>query len=244
VRIDSVPHEDVRGAHTKAKAALMQYISERTKVHLDVKTLTIGFARRMTAYKRATVIFSDLNRLRKIVRRGPIQIVMAGKAHPRDEPGKQLIRDIYSNIERLKGSIDVVFLENYDIDSASRLTSGVDLWLNTPLPPYEASGTSGMKAAFNGVINFSVLDGWWVEGWMEDETGWAIGPVPGAPIDINERYAMELDDLYNKLEYLIIPKFYNEKDNWATMMRNSIGKVAYYFNTHRMMRRYASEAYL
>lgn len=244
VRIDTVPHEDVRNAHMSAKAALMQYIKEKTNTDLDINTLTIGFARRMTAYKRATLIFSDLNRLRKILRRGSIQIVMAGKAHPQDEQGKELIRNIYTFKETLKGSIDVVFLENYDIDLASRLTSGVDVWLNTPFPPYEASGTSGMKAAFNGVINFSVLDGWWVEGWMEGNTGWAIGPVPGAPASVEDRRAMELDDLYNKLEYLIVPKFYHEKDNWATMMRNSIGKVASHFNTHRMMRRYASEAYL
>jgi len=244
VRIDTVPHEEVRSAHMKAKAALMQYINHTTNADLDLTTLTIGFARRLTAYKRATLIFSDLDRLRKAMRKGSFQIVMAGKSHPRDEGGKQLIRDIHSYKEQLKGSIDLVFLNNYTIELAGRLTSGVDIWLNTPLPPYEASGTSGMKAAFNGVINFSVLDGWWAEGWMEGNTGWAIGPVPEAPVDIKERRALELDDLYSKLEYIIIPKFYHEKDNWATMMRDSIGKVAYYFNTHRMMRRYASEAYL
>jgi glycogen phosphorylase len=244
VRIDAVPHEEVRSAHMKAKATLMQYISDTVDIDLDIDTLTIGFARRMTAYKRAALIFSDLDRLKKTLRRGPFQLVIAGKAHPRDTQGKELIRDICAFKDALKGRIDVVFLENYDIDLASRLTSGVDVWLNTPLPPYEASGTSGMKAAFNGVINFSVLDGWWVEGWMEGDTGWAIGPVPDAPIDVEQRRAMELDDLYNKLEYLILPKYYNEKDNWTTMMRNSIGKLAYYFNTHRMMWRYASEAYL
>ena len=244
VRIDTVPHEEVRDAHTRAKTALMRYISEKTGTDLNANTLTIGFARRMTAYKRATLIYSDLARLRKVVRRGPIQIVMAGKAHPEDEQGKELIRDIHTVRESLKEGIEVVFLENYDIDLAKLLTSGVDVWLNTPLPPFEASGTSGMKAAFNGVVNFSVLDGWWVEGWMEGNTGWAIGPAPDVPIGAGDRRSMELDDLYNKLEYLIIPKFYRETDNWATMMRNSIGKVASHFHTHRMMRRYASEAYL
>lgn len=244
VRIDTVPHEEVRNAHMRAKAALMQYIGEKAGIDLEIEALTIGFARRMTGYKRATLLFSDLDRLRKVLRRGPIQLVMAGKAHPRDEPGKELIREIHTARERLKGIVDLVFLENYDIDLAKRLTSGVDVWLNTPLPPYEASGTSGMKAAFNGVINFSVLDGWWVEGGMEGDTGWAIGPAPDAPISAEDRRVMELDDLYNKLEYLIVPKFYHEKDNWTAMMQNSIGKVASHFHTHRMMQRYASEAYL
>lgn len=244
MRIDSVPHEEVRSAHVRAKTAMLQYISEKASVDLDTNTLTIGFARRMTAYKRATLIFSDLDRLRKALRWGPCQIVMAGKVHPAEVKARQLIRDIYSFKEQLKGDIDVVFLENYNIDLAALLTSGVDVWLNTPLPPLEASGTSGMKAAFNGVINFSVLDGWWAEGWVEGETGWSIGPAPGAQISAAERASLELDDLYGKLEYIIVPKFYNEKDNWTTMMRNSIRKIAPYFNTHRMMRRYASEAYL
>ena len=130
------------------------------------------------------------------------------------------------------------------MEMAQKLTSGVDVWLNTPLPPYEASGTSGMKAAHNGVINFSILDGWWIEGCVENLTGWAIGPPPNALINEEERRKRELADLYGKLEFLIIPKFYSEEDNWITMMRNSIGKVAYYFNTHRMMRNYATDAYL
>ena len=125
-----------------------------------------------------------------------------------------------------------------------KLTSGVDIWLNTPMPPMEASGTSGMKAAHNGVINFSVLDGWWIEGCVEGLTGWAIGPKPDQPISDEQRRKREINDLYNKLEYIIIPKFYQERDGWIGLMRNSIGKVAYYFNTHRMMRRYATDAYL
>ncbi len=127
---------------------------------------------------------------------------------------------------------------------ASKLTSGVDLWLNTPLPPFEASGTSGMKAAHNGVVNFSVLDGWWIEGCVEDVTGWAIGPPPSEQVGEEERRARELRDLYNKLQYVIIPKFYKNRDDWVVMMKNSVSKVAYYFNSHRMMRRYVTEAYL
>jgi starch phosphorylase len=130
------------------------------------------------------------------------------------------------------------------MEMAAKLTSGVDVWLNTPLPPFEASGTSGMKAAHNGVINFSVLDGWWIEGCVEGVTGWAIGPHPGEQAPEQTRRERELDDLYGKLEYLIVPTFYKGRDDWISMMKNSIGKVAYYFNSHRMMRRYATDAYL
>jgi starch phosphorylase len=244
VRIDTVPGEEVRHAHLRAKASLLRSIRSTTGVRLDLDTLTIGFARRMTAYKRAALLFSDLDRLRKALRRGPLQVVMAGKAHPEDEPGRALIREIYAAKEALAGTIDVVFLENYGIDLAGLMVSGSDVWLNTPIPPLEASGTSGMKAAHNGVVNFSVLDGWWVEGWVEDDTGWAIGPVPEAEVTVEERRAMELDDLYGKLEYIVVPKYYHEQDSWTRMMQNSIGKCASYFNTHRMMRRYATEAYL
>jgi len=169
---------------------------------MDLETLTIGFARRATAYKRATLIFSDLERLREINKKGRIQLIFAGKAHPKDLLGKSLIKKIYHYKEYLKGEIKIAYLENYNIEMAAKLTSGVDVWLNTPLPPFEASGTSGMKAAHNGVVNFSVLDGWWVEGCIE------------------------------------------KRDAWIELMENSIGKVAYYFNSHRMMRRYVTEAYM
>jgi starch phosphorylase len=211
---------------------------------MNIDTLTLGFARRATEYKRATMIFSDLEKLKEVGRRGKIQFIFAGKAHPRDEMGKRLIKDIYGFIDHLKNDIDIVYLENYDMEMAAKLTSGVDLWLNTPLPPYEASGTSGMKAAHNGVINFSVLDGWWIEGCVEGLTGWAIGPSPNQSVGDDERRKRELGDLYDKLEYLIIPEFYEKRDDWIGMMKNSIGKVAYYFNSHRMMRRYATDAYL
>jgi starch phosphorylase len=206
--------------------------------------LTIGFARRATAYKRATMIFSDIEKLKEVKNQGRIQLIFAGKAHPKDEIGKSLIKEIYEYKDRLKGELNIVYLENYNMEMAGKLTSGVDVWLNTPLPPYEASGTSGMKAAHNGVINFSVLDGWWIEGCVEGLTGWAIGPSPNQWLDEQQTRKREIDDLYNKLEYLIIPKFYTQQDAWIGMMRNSIGKIAYYFNTHRMMRSYATDAYL
>ena len=244
VRVDEIPHEDIRHAHQQAKQALVDYVGEMNSVDLDPLALTIGFARRAAAYKRSTLIFSDLEKLREAGRRGAIQLVFAGKAHPADAVGKQEIREVHDALRDLEGEVTGVYLENYTMDVAGLMTAGVDIWLNTPLPPFEASGTSGMKAALNGVINFSVLDGWWIEGWIEGTTGWAIGPGPGAPVSEAERRRQELQDLYSKLEYLIIPTYYLRKDAWATIMRSSIAKIAYYFNTHRMMRRYATEAYL
>jgi starch phosphorylase len=244
VRVDAIPNEELWEAHMKSKEELLDFVRQKTSSRMDIDTLTLGFARRATEYKRATMVFSDLEKLQEVENRGKIQLIFAGKAHPRDEMGKRLIRDVYGYIDRLKNEVEIVYLENYDMEMAGKLTSGVDVWLNTPLPPYEASGTSGMKAAHNGVINFSVLDGWWIEGCVEELTGWAIGPPPNQAISEDERRKRELADLYNKLEYLIIPKFYEERDGWISMMKNSIGKVAYYFNTHRMMRRYATDAYL
>ena len=244
VRVDAIPDEELWEAHVKAKRDLFDFIDENAGARMDADALTLGFARRATEYKRATMIFSDLEKLEEVERQGKIQLVFAGKAHPRDEMGKRLIKDIYGYIDRLKNQVQIVYLENYNMEMAAKLTSGVDVWLNTPMPPYEASGTSGMKAAHNGVVNFSVLDGWWIEGCVEGLTGWAIGPPPDETISQEERRKRELGDLYNKLEYLITPKFYQERDSWINMMKNSIGKVANYFNTHRMMRRYTTDAYL
>ena len=243
VRINETPDDEIWKAHVKAKESLISLIKEKTGIEMNSSTLTLGFARRATAYKRATLIFSDLERLREVNKRGALQIVFAGKAHPRDEWGKSIIKEIYGFKEQLKNEIKIVYLENYDMDLSAKITSGVDVWLNTPLPPCEASGTSGMKAAHNGVINFSVLDGWWIEGCIEGVIGWSIGPPPKESMIEEERKKRELDDLYGKLEYLIIPIFYKRRDEWIEMMENSIGKVAYYFNSHRMMRKYITEAY-
>ncbi|MDD1757277.1 MAG: alpha-glucan family phosphorylase, partial [Methanotrichaceae archaeon] len=244
VRVDEIPYQKIWDAHIKAKILLINYINKGIDTEMGTNVLTLGFARRAAAYKRATFFFSDLDRLRDINKRGSLQIVFAGKAHPRDEAGKRIIKEIYNYRSLLQGDINVVYLENYNMELAGRLTSGVDIWLNTPLPPNEASGTSGMKAAYNGVINLSVLDGWWIEGCIEGVTGWAIGPKPNELIGEGERRVRELKDLYNKLEYLVVPMFYNNRDAWTNMMRNSMGKIAYYFHSHRMMRRYATEAYL
>ncbi len=244
VRVDEIPTDELWNAHVNAKKNLLTFVREKANVNMDLSVLTIGFARRATDYKRATLIFSDICRLREINKQGRIQIIFAGKAHPKDVSGKQIIREVFRYKELLKNEVTIAYLENYDISIAAKLTSGVDVWLNTPLPPLEASGTSGMKAAHNGVINFSVLDGWWLEGCVEGVTGWSIGPRPDEQLDDRERRIRELQDLYNKLEYLIIPMYYGNRDSWVKMMKNSIGKVAYYFNSHRMIRRYATEAYM
>ncbi len=244
VRVGGIPDEEIWHAHMEAKRVLIDYVNKMTNIGMDYDTLTLGFARRATGYKRANLLFSDLEKLKKINKKGKIQIVFAGKAHPKDESGKRLIQEIFGYIEKLKDEIKIVYLEGYDMGLAAKLIPGVDVWLNTPLRPLEASGTSGMKAAHNGVINFSVLDGWWVEGWVEGVTGWAIGPHPDEQLSTEETKIRELDDLYNKLEYIIIPMFYQKRDEWIKMMENSIGKIAYYFNSHRMMRRYVTEAYL
>jgi starch phosphorylase len=245
VRVDCIPDEEIWLAHMEAKEKLMRFVRERSGEQFSPYVITLGFARRATGYKRATLLFSNLKRLEDINKRvGKVQVIFAGKAHPNDWMGKRLIEEIYEMKEHLKDIMKVLYLENYDMEMASNLTSGVDVWLNTPLPPFEASGTSGMKAAHNGVINFSVLDGWWVEGCIEGITGWAIGPDPKENLEEAERRHREITQLYDKLEYLLIPKFYRNRDDWIHMMKNSIGKVAYYFNSHRMMRRYATEAYL
>ncbi|MCD6529190.1 alpha-glucan family phosphorylase [Candidatus Bathyarchaeota archaeon] len=244
VRVGIIPDEELWEAHVKAKEALLKFVKDETGVEMEVDALTLGFARRATSYKRATLIFSEIDKLRELNGLGKIQLIFAGKAHPRDLEGKKTIKEIYKYMRMLKGEIKIVYLENYNMKVAAKLTSGVDVWLNTPLPPLEASGTSGMKAAHNGVINFSVLDGWWIEGCIEGVTGWSIGPPPNERIEETKRREMELEDLYNKLKYLIIPTFYDRRDEWVNMMNNSIGKVAYYFNSHRMIRRYVTEAYL
>lgn len=239
VRVGRIPDDELWAAHMEAKHSLIDYVNREANAGMNYDTFTIGFARRATAYKRADLLFSDVDRLARIAE-GRLQIIYAGKAHPRDDDGKRLIQRIFELKERLKDKIKIVFLKNYNMDLALKLVSGVDIWLNTPLRPLEASGTSGMKATHNGVPNFSVLDGWWIEGHIEGFTGWAIGPSPDVPADP----ARDADDLYLKLESTILPTFYNDKHLWIRIMQNAIGKNAYYFNTHRMMRRYVTEAYI
>jgi glycogen phosphorylase len=232
-----IPLEEILDAHTAAKAALFAEVRRRTGIKLDPAVMTIGFARRATPYKRADLIFSDLNRLKAIAERsGKIQLLFGGKAHPRDEGGKALIKQIYTAAAELPESVHVVYLENYEMDIAHLMTSGVDLWLNNPTKPLEASGTSGMKAALNGVPSYSVLDGWWVEGCIDGVTGWSIG---AARSDQSE----EIADLYVKLERVILPLFYSLPFSWATVMRNAIALNGSFFNTQRMVGQYVHNAY-
>ncbi|MBE0574472.1 MAG: alpha-glucan family phosphorylase [Desulfuromonadales bacterium] len=243
VRVDIIPDQELHDAHAGAKAYLFQYIEEITGVRLDPDILTIGFARRATAYKRANMIFTDKERLLEIGG-GKLQLVFAGKAHPHDNYGKKMIQEIRQQADYFGDKLKIVYLPNYNMDVASRLIPGVDLWLNNPLRPLEASGTSGMKAALNGVPNFSVLDGWWIEGHIEGVTGWSIGP-PSTETTTNVNHSDEdVKDLYKKLEETIIPLYYKDRAGWIKLIKNAIGKNAYYFNTHVMMRRYVTEAYL
>ncbi len=238
VRADRLPDEAVWAAHREAKQGLIERVREIAGIDLDPELPLLGFARRMTGYKRPDLLFSDLGRIRAIAHRQPFQVVLGGKAHPRDLPGKQIIESIHDRIRVLADMVPVVFLPNYDMALAKYLVSGADIWLNTPLPPLEASGTSGMKAALNGVLNFSVLDGWWLEAWIEGCTGWAIGDR-----DSVGDHSDDARNLYDKLENVILPLYHGDRPRWIWMMKEAIAKIASYFNSQRMMRRYASEAY-
>ena len=235
----AIPRERIWQAHVAAKARLLDFIGQSAGRTLSPDTLTIGCARRATAYKRLDLVFQDLARLRQVVERaGPLQLVFAGKAHPKDFEGKALIKRIHAASRELRGDIPVVYLANYDTEMAKLVISGVDLWLNTPQRPLEASGTSGMKAAHNGVPSFSTLDGWWVEGYIEGATGWSIGAASPASSE------GDANDLYQKLQDAVAPTFYRAREKWIDMMRHSIALNASFFNTHRMTQQYITNAYL
>jgi starch phosphorylase len=235
-----IPLADIRQAHGQAKKNLLQQVRWLTGAQLDEKVFTLGFARRATSYKRGDLLFTDLERLKKIARQvGPLQLIYAGKAHPRDDGGKAIIRRIFEAAAALNGNVRVVYLENYDMALGQQICSGVDVWLNTPLRPQEASGTSGMKAALNGVPSFSVLDGWWIEGHIEGVTGWSIGAADGAE---NDSMA-EAASLYVKLEGQILPLYYKEPDRFAQVMRAAIAFNGSFFNTQRMLSQYVRNAY-
>ena len=240
-----IPTSDIWAAHVEAKRTLVEHVNRESNAGFDREVLTIGFARRFAAYKRAGLIFQDLERLKQIVRAaGPIQIVFAGKAHPHDREGKDLIAHIHEMRDALQGMVAVSYLTNYDMEVARMLCAGSDVWLNTPLPPLEASGTSGMKAAMNGVPSLSVLDGWWIEGHLEDVTGWSIGdrveacmePQPG----MDTCHAAEL---YRKLEEKVLPCFYKDQGRFVEIMRHAIALNGAFFNTQRMVAQYLHDAY-
>ncbi|MBI4218709.1 MAG: alpha-glucan family phosphorylase [Chloroflexi bacterium] len=236
----SLPLEHIQQAHAEAKADLIREVRLRTGVALEQAVLTIGFARRATGYKRGDLIFSDVDRLRRIVQSaGPIQFVYAGKAHPRDESGKEIIRRVYRASAELGDLVKIAYLEDYDMTLGKLMTTGVDLWVNNPQRPMEASGTSGMKAALNGIPSFSVLDGWWIEGHVEGITGWSIAE----PWDDPHDYQRELASLYDKLEFLILPAYYRRPREWAATMRSAIVLNGSFFNAHRMLSQYVENAY-
>ena len=241
-----LPAEEVWAAHLIAKHELLEVVRKKIGLKLEPETFTIGFARRATGYKRADLILSDLDRLRQIAKdSGEFQIVFAGKAHPNDGGGKDIIRRIFKAKKALKKNIPIVFLDDYDMELGGKITSGVDLWLNTPQFPLEASGTSGMKAALNGVPSLSILDGWWVEGHIEGVTGWSIGEPRRAGGDAaSADSAAETESLYSKLERVILPMYYNERHKFLEVMQHAIAINGSFFNTQRMVQQYITDAYL
>ena len=235
-----IPLTELRLAHAQAKRELLRQVRWLTGSQLDDQVFTLGFARRATGYKRGDLLFTDISRLKKISQHsGPIQLVYAGKAHPRDDGGKAIIRRIFEAAASLANDVRVVYLENYDMALGKLLCSGVDVWLNTPLRPLEASGTSGMKAALNGVPSLSVLDGWWIEGHIEGVTGWSVGETANSDNDS----AVEALSLYHKLEQVILPLYYREPDKFAQVMRSAIALNGSFFNTQRMLSQYMRNAY-
>lgn len=231
-------------AHQMAKKDLLEYVQQRHGIEFSENILTLGYARRATQYKRPDLLFTDIDRLNDIAAsKGPIQIIYAGKAHPHDNPGKELIQKIIQLEKQLSENIKLVYLENYNMTLGKLLTAGTDLWINTPQPPLEASGTSGMKAAVNGVPSLSVLDGWWIEGCIEGITGWSIG-------NGHEHHGSEELDkihayqLYDQLEQIILPMYYERLQEYIGVMRHAIGINASFFNTERMVNQYVTKAYL
>jgi len=229
----SIPRESIWESHIEAKRKLVDCVNREANAGMDVAVPTIGFGRRAATYKRADLLFTDLDRIKWIASTvGPFQVVYAGKAHPKDKEGKEVIQRIIQTKELLKPLVKVAYLENYDMEVGKMMTSGVDLWLNTPQPPMEASGTSGMKAALNGVPSLSVMDGWWIEGHIEGVTGWSIadkGP--------------DAASLYGKLEHVILPMLYQDRHAFIDVMRHAIALNGSFFNTQRMMQQYVVNAY-
>ena len=239
-----IPTEEVWAAHREQKRELIREVNREENLGMDVDVLTIGYARRMTAYKRPMLILEDIERLEAIAREaGGLQLVFAGKAHPKDDGGKEVIREIHETAETLPDPINLAYLENYDVTMAGLLTAGVDIWLNTPQPPMEASGTSGMKAALNGVPSLSVLDGWWVEGCIEGLTGWGFGDE-SYDFDEEVRDGEDSDNLYDKLENEVVPLFCNDREEFIDIMRHAIALNGSFFNTQRMLQQYVLRAYL
>ena len=234
-----IPLQEIRSAHAESKKAMIEALADRTGITLDPKVFTVGFARRATPYKRADLVFANPKRLADIATTvGPLQVVFGGKAHPNDVGGKELIRRIHQAAVSLADTVTVVYVENYEMEIAAKIVAGVDLWLNNPMKPLEASGTSGMKAALNGVPSLSVLDGWWIEGHVEGVTGWSIGGV-----EPDGDQSKDANEIYLKLERVILPLYYGLPFAYAEVMRSAIALNGSFFNTQRMVEQYVRNAY-
>ncbi len=266
-RVNRIPDRALWEVHQHLKRKLVFYLRERARWRwirggfhpvqvvasgalLDPYALTIGFARRFATYKRANLILSDVDRLLDILNRAnrPVQIIFAGKAHPADEPGKHLIQEVYRVVKKAENGGRLVFLEDYDINLARYLVQGVDVWLNTPRRPNEASGTSGMKAAINGALNFSVLDGWWREA-FNGKNGWAIGEDRDPGPDTAAQDQADAESLYRTLENAIIPLYYEDRGpdglphEWLERMKEALRTVTPQFSTRRMLSEYMERLY-
>lgn len=244
-KVTGIPDDKIWETHIKAKKKLIKCINTISPNKFSENVCTLGYARRFTSYKRPTLILANLKKLEeKISTIGRLQIIFAGEAHPHDEEAAELIREIIKKIQKHKGKITIVFLEDYDMDMAIKLVAGVDVWLNTPLQKHEASGTSGMKAAFNAIPHLSVLDGWWPEGWIEGVTGWSIGShLTEAKLNDQASWNLEVADLYYKLAAEVLPLYYQNRSGFIKMMKNATALNGSYFNTHRMMQDYVSKIY-
>jgi len=245
----SIPKEEILNAHLEAKKLLIEEVNQRTGMDFHPLRFTIGYSRRFTAYKRPELILQDITRLKQIAEKiGDIQIIFSGKAHVHDYEGKELIKKIIQTskwINAENSKVKIAFIPNYDMLIARRMVAGCDVWLNNPQRPFEASGTSGMKAALNGVPQASTLDGWWLEGCIENITGWSLGPHPQDPgFKEDPNMIDEATDLYTKLESVIIPTFYSNKERWSDIMRHCIAINASFFNTYRMAQQYMANAYV
>jgi glycogen phosphorylase len=239
-----IAKQEIWQAHRAAKRALLQLVNREMNSGMDTDVFTLGFARRAAAYKRTDLLFSDIERLKAIAERcGRLQIIYAGKAHPQDQTGKEQIQKIFRARDQLRDQIRIAYLENYSMEIGKMMTAGVDVWLNTPLPPMEASGTSGMKAAVNGVPSLSVLDGWWIEGCIEGVTGWSIGPADGRTAAVSD-HSRDAASLYDRLEQVVMPLYYHNRDDYLDVMRHAIALNGSFFNTHRMLLQYVLKAYL
>jgi starch phosphorylase len=243
---NQIPAAELEAAHARSKQNLLDRVRALTGRVLDPAALTIGFARRATGYKRSSLVFRDIERLRMIAERhGKLQFVFAGKAHPHDDEGKHLIEEVFAAGDRLRGDIEVVYLPDYGMELGLLLTSGSDVWLNNPTPPLEASGTSGMKAALNGVPSLSILDGWWVEGCVEGVTGWEI--ENGALLAGEDQVKLDAhhaDALYRKLDTVVAPLYFTQPEQMTAVRLLAISLNGSFFNTHRMALQYLYEAYL